>query len=88
MLIHGLHLPSLMLKEISNTLLDKTLDLLARILDPTKEMRSKFYDGPVNGSKRSAESVDRSDASNGFSGMSFRDSISTTNLGTLSDLPN
>ncbi|KAI6704319.1 hypothetical protein NL676_013455 [Syzygium grande] len=60
---------------------DKTLDLLARILDPTKEMRSKFYDGPVNGSKRSSESVGRSDASNGFSGMSSRDSISTTNSG-------
>ncbi|KAI6674447.1 hypothetical protein NL676_002353 [Syzygium grande] len=35
----------------------------------------------VNGSKRSSESVGRSDASNGFSGMSSRDSISTTNSG-------
>ncbi|XP_030513026.1 uncharacterized protein LOC115727034 isoform X2 [Rhodamnia argentea] len=68
-------------KEISDTLLDKTLDLLARILDPTKEMRSKFYDGPINGSKGSSESVSRSDAANGFSGMSSHDSTSTTNSG-------
>lgn len=66
-------------KEISDTLLDKTLDLLTRILDPTKEMRSKFYDGPVNGSKGSSDSVSRSDAANGFTGVSSEDSISTTN---------
>ncbi|KAI3733830.1 hypothetical protein L6452_13287 [Arctium lappa] len=28
------------------------LNILARILDPSKEMKSKFYDGPVNGSKK------------------------------------
>ncbi|XP_071686310.1 uncharacterized protein [Rutidosis leptorrhynchoides] len=28
------------------------LNVLARILDPSKEMKSKFYEGPVNGSKK------------------------------------
>ncbi|XP_010274739.1 PREDICTED: uncharacterized protein LOC104609984 isoform X2 [Nelumbo nucifera] len=40
---------SLKHKEISENLLEKTMDILARILDPGKEMKSKFYDGPVNG---------------------------------------
>ncbi|XP_062110147.1 uncharacterized protein LOC133821976 [Humulus lupulus] len=35
--------------DTSQTLMEKTLDILARILDPSKAMRSKFYDGPVNG---------------------------------------
>ncbi|GAB4828749.1 hypothetical protein Ancab_018418 [Ancistrocladus abbreviatus] len=34
------------------SLTEKTLTILARILDPTKEMKSKFYSGPVDGSKR------------------------------------
>ncbi|GMH17813.1 hypothetical protein Nepgr_019654 [Nepenthes gracilis] len=33
------------------SLMEKTLIILARILDPTTEMKSKFYDAPVNGSK-------------------------------------
>lgn len=41
----------------------------------------QFYDGPVNGSKKSSESVSRSDAANGFSGMSSSDCISTRDLG-------
>ncbi|KAL2485032.1 ARM repeat superfamily protein [Abeliophyllum distichum] len=28
------------------------VNILSRILDPNKEMKSKFYDGPVNGSKK------------------------------------
>ena len=31
----------------SETLMEKTLDILARILDPGKEMKPKFYDRPV-----------------------------------------
>ncbi|XP_039006942.1 uncharacterized protein LOC120134571 isoform X1 [Hibiscus syriacus] len=37
--------------ETSGSLMEKTLYILARILDPSKEMKSKFYNGPVNGSK-------------------------------------
>lgn len=48
----------------------------------------QFYDGPVNGSKGSSESVSRSDAANGFSGMSSRDSTSTTNSEYSTDLSN
>ncbi|KAF9592711.1 hypothetical protein IFM89_016943 [Coptis chinensis] len=36
-------------KEIPENLLEKTVNILARILDPGKEMKLKFYDGPVNG---------------------------------------
>ncbi|KAF6144592.1 hypothetical protein GIB67_006084, partial [Kingdonia uniflora] len=36
-------------KEIPGSLTEKTVNLLARILDPGKEIKSKFYDEPVNG---------------------------------------
>ncbi|KAF9625290.1 hypothetical protein IFM89_020876 [Coptis chinensis] len=39
-------------KEIPENLLEKTVNILARILDPGKEMKLKFYDGPVNGSAK------------------------------------
>ncbi|KAK6931605.1 Armadillo [Dillenia turbinata] len=37
---------------ISESMMEKTLDILARVLDRTQEMKSKFYIGPVNGSKK------------------------------------
>ncbi|KAJ0247632.1 ARM repeat superfamily protein [Hirschfeldia incana] len=37
--------------EISQSITEQILDVLAHILDPSKEMESKFYEGPVNGSK-------------------------------------
>ncbi|KAJ9554230.1 hypothetical protein OSB04_018275 [Centaurea solstitialis] len=43
------------------------LNILARILDPSKAMKSKFYEGPVNGSNKgltsSSESVQEGDVS-------------------------
>lgn len=56
-----------MLKDYKTTesLLEKMLSILARILDPNKEMKLKFYTGPVNGSRKVTES--RSD--NGTSGL-------------------
>ncbi|KAM7484670.1 hypothetical protein LguiA_000679 [Lonicera macranthoides] len=42
---------SLKHSEISESLTDLILNILARILDPSKEMKSKVYDGPVKGSK-------------------------------------
>lgn len=43
--------------QTSESLIEKSLNVLARILDPSKEMKSKFYNGPVNGSKRGSESA-------------------------------
>ncbi|CAL5338948.1 unnamed protein product [Camellia sinensis] len=43
---------SLKYSEVSESLMEKTLYIFARILDPSKEMKSKFYDEPVNGSKK------------------------------------
>ncbi|XP_022146414.1 uncharacterized protein LOC111015638 [Momordica charantia] len=40
----------LRLSNIPENVMEKTLDILCRILDPSKEMKSKFYNGPVNGS--------------------------------------
>ncbi|KAF7808669.1 U-box domain-containing protein 12 [Senna tora] len=38
--------------KISEPLAEKSLNTIARILDPSKEMKLKFYDGPVNGSEK------------------------------------
>ncbi|KAI8538879.1 hypothetical protein RHMOL_Rhmol09G0137600 [Rhododendron molle] len=43
--------------EVSESFMEKTLNILARMLDPSKEMKSKFYDGPVNGSKKKREAT-------------------------------
>ncbi|PQQ20815.1 uncharacterized protein Pyn_25086 [Prunus yedoensis var. nudiflora] len=48
--------------KIPEILMEKTLDILARILDPSKEMKSKFYDGPVNGSKEGSAAAITADA--------------------------
>ncbi|KAK9115776.1 hypothetical protein Sjap_014723 [Stephania japonica] len=36
----------------SESAMEKTVNILARMLDPGKEMKAKFYDGPVNGSTK------------------------------------
>ncbi|XP_030498679.2 uncharacterized protein LOC115714222 [Cannabis sativa] len=56
--------------DTSQPLLEKTLDILARILDPSKAMRSKFYNGPVNGLNKG---LDQGRSSN-FSGEKTGDS--------------
>ncbi|KAA8532551.1 hypothetical protein F0562_032633 [Nyssa sinensis] len=88
--LHSL-INSLKLSEISESLMEKTLDILARILDPSKELKSKvyqLYDGPVNGSKKgwdvtrnmgSAGNVDEIPVSKSTS------SLQTTNVGDLLD---
>ncbi|CAL1381767.1 unnamed protein product [Linum trigynum] len=43
--------------KTSSDSVEKALDLLARIMDPSKEMKSKFYDGPVNGYKGRMDDV-------------------------------
>ncbi|XP_020235456.1 uncharacterized protein LOC109815219 [Cajanus cajan] len=37
---------------IAGTIVEKSLNILARILDPSKEMQLKFYDGPADGSEK------------------------------------
>ncbi|KAF3432155.1 hypothetical protein FNV43_RR26894 [Rhamnella rubrinervis] len=54
--------------QISLEFMEKTLDILARILDPCKKMKSEFYDGPVNGSKNGFEAERTSNASRGIAG--------------------
>ncbi|XVE91997.1 hypothetical protein REPUB_Repub01dG0059200 [Reevesia pubescens] len=54
--------------EISESLMEKTFDILARILDPSKEMKSKFYDAPVNGSRKALDAARSLDASFGLTG--------------------
>ncbi|XP_043695121.1 uncharacterized protein LOC122645816 [Telopea speciosissima] len=40
--------------DTSESLMEKTLNILSRILDPGKEMKSKFFNGPVNGFDKSS----------------------------------
>ncbi|KAJ6981974.1 hypothetical protein NC653_025164 [Populus alba x Populus x berolinensis] len=43
--------------ETSDGMMEKTLNLLARILDPNRKKKSKFYDGPVNGFKKEVDAL-------------------------------
>ncbi|KAK3222083.1 hypothetical protein Dsin_009108 [Dipteronia sinensis] len=66
------------LSDVSESLMEKTLDVLGRILDPSKEMKSKFYDGPVNGSKKGLD-VASLNASIGLTGNAAEVPASETN---------
>ncbi|KDP38083.1 hypothetical protein JCGZ_04726 [Jatropha curcas] len=52
--------------ETSEIMMEKTLNLLERILEPSKEMKSKFYNVPINGSTRELDAVNGLDASCGL----------------------
>lgn len=49
------------------------LNILARILDPSKEMKSKFYDGPVNGSRKGWNEARTSASNFTFSSETIRE---------------
>ncbi|KAL0380873.1 UNVERIFIED_CONTAM: Junction plakoglobin [Sesamum angustifolium] len=51
--------------EISHSLTAMILNILIRILDPNKEMKSKFYDGTVNGSNKGWDVVRHPASANG-----------------------
>lgn len=53
--------------EMSESMMEKALNLLSRILDPNREMKLKFYDGPVNGFKKELDAARGDDASTGLS---------------------
>lgn len=44
--------------DVAGAIAEKSLNVLAQILDPNKEMQLKFYDGPVNGSKKAFGGAD------------------------------
>ncbi|XP_050233652.1 uncharacterized protein LOC126682119 [Mercurialis annua] len=50
----------------SKMMMEKTLNLLEQILDPSKEIKSKFYDGPVNGFKSRLDKERAADSSGGL----------------------
>ncbi|KAK2399557.1 ARM repeat superfamily protein [Trifolium repens] len=52
--------------DVSGAIVEKSLNVLAQILDPNKAMQLKFYDGPVNGSEK-AFGGDNNDGSTGLS---------------------
>ncbi|KAL5142129.1 U-box domain-containing protein 12 [Glycine soja] len=53
--------------EIAGTIVEKSLNILARILDPSKEMQLKSYDGPVNESEKAFGGAKGDCVSTGFS---------------------
>ncbi|KAF3972763.1 hypothetical protein CMV_003745 [Castanea mollissima] len=61
------------------SLIEKSLNLLARILDPGKEMKSKFYDGLVNGSKKLSNTTKNLEDSAVLTGNMVDKSISNVN---------
>ncbi|KAK6134182.1 hypothetical protein DH2020_032072 [Rehmannia glutinosa] len=63
--------------EISHSLTSMILNILTRILDPNREMKSKFYNGPVNGSKEGWD-VTRHPASANGTDMTSSDVASST----------
>ncbi|XP_075110137.1 uncharacterized protein LOC107812016 isoform X1 [Nicotiana tabacum] len=64
--------------EISKSLTNMILDILTRILDPSKEMKSKFYYGPVNGSTKEWSAARNA----GLTGNENEKVASTTSLET------
>ncbi|XP_057445479.1 uncharacterized protein LOC130737670 [Lotus japonicus] len=52
---------------IAGTIVEKSLDILARIFDPSKEMQLKFYDGSVNGSVKAFDEAKNDGVSTGLS---------------------
>ncbi|XP_054810018.1 uncharacterized protein LOC129311654 isoform X2 [Prosopis cineraria] len=64
--------------EISKTIAEKSLNTIARILDPSKEMKLKFHDGPVNGSEKALSGVRNNAISASFSTTDYPISNTTT----------
>ncbi|KAG6707757.1 hypothetical protein I3842_06G048100 [Carya illinoinensis] len=65
--------------QIPESLMEKSLNILARILDPSKEMKSKFYNAPVNGSKKGLGSAGSPEVSAGLNGNMVGKPLSNAN---------
>lgn len=77
-----------MVKDFKTTdgLMEKTLSILTRILDPNREMKSKFYDGPVNGSRKVADSRSGNGASAYGNIEEMKDVLDSTVVARLVDI--
>ncbi|XP_019160278.1 PREDICTED: uncharacterized protein LOC109156869 isoform X2 [Ipomoea nil] len=64
--------------EISSNITKTILDILTRILDPSKEMKSKFFEGPANFSEKGWEET----RNMGLGGKENEKAVSTTSLKT------
>uniref|UniRef100_A0A3N7H967 Uncharacterized protein n=1 Tax=Populus trichocarpa TaxID=3694 RepID=A0A3N7H967_POPTR len=71
--------------ETSEGMMEKTLNLLARILDPNRKKKSKFYDGPVNGFKKELDAARGDDDPTGLTRKVYEmpDSKKNTSMLTL-----
>lgn len=65
--------------QTSDSQMEKSLNILARVLDPSKEMKSKFYNGPANGSERSPDAAISPDVSAELTGTMIENSNSKAN---------
>ncbi|KAF5442752.1 hypothetical protein F2P56_035376 [Juglans regia] len=65
--------------QTPESLMEKSLNILARMLDPSKEMKSKFYDAPVNGSKKGLGSAGSPEVSAGLNGNMVGKPLSEAN---------
>ncbi|KAI3816582.1 hypothetical protein L1987_16284 [Smallanthus sonchifolius] len=59
--------------DASGSLSYMILNILGRILDPSKEMKSKFYDAPVNGSKKGWNEARTSNSNLTFSSQTVQE---------------
>ncbi|XP_058724467.1 uncharacterized protein LOC131595943 isoform X2 [Vicia villosa] len=64
--------------DIGGAIVEKSLNVLAQILDPNKEMQLKFYDGSVNESEKEFGGV-RNDSSTGLSSTNSEQAVSKIN---------
>ncbi|KAJ8548416.1 hypothetical protein K7X08_032519 [Anisodus acutangulus] len=71
--------------EISKSLTRMILDILTRILDPSKEMKSKFYNGPVNGSMKAWSAARNAGLTGNENGKVATTSLETANVVGLLD---
>ncbi|XP_052204618.1 uncharacterized protein LOC127809671 isoform X2 [Diospyros lotus] len=77
---------SLKRSDVSEKLMDKTLNILARILDPGKEMKSKFYDGPFNGSTKKLQATRTTGSSGSVDEIPVSNPISSLHIDHARDL--
>ncbi|XP_076902984.1 uncharacterized protein LOC143557907 [Bidens hawaiensis] len=59
--------------DASGSLSHMILNILGQILDPSREMKSKFYDAPVNGSKKGWNEARTSNSSLTFSSQTVKE---------------
>lgn len=79
---------SLMQFGTSESSTETILNILNRMLDPNKEMKSKFYDGPVNGSKKEWNATKNSQSPGCLNEMAESKSTSSVQTMYVRDIVN